>query len=297
MAQTDSKTWTVLDLIQWTTSYFEDKGIDSPRLDAELLLAKVLGVDRMGLYINFDRPLAPAELDQYRELVKTRARRVPVKYMLGECEFMSLTFEVGPGVLIPRPETEHLVERAIDLLRAEPTGDQLALDIGTGSGCIAIALAKEVAALQVVASDISPAALAIAKRNAIRHGVADRVTLVISDLLDVHRTGPRADLIVSNPPYVAEPDWGALAPEITGNEPRTALLSGADGLTHIRRLFGAAPAHLRPGAHFLCEIGDGQAEAVRHIVEQTGAYENVEFVQDLGGTDRVADAALRRTQE
>jgi len=206
MAQTDSKTWTVLDLIQWTTSYFEDKGIDSPRLDAELLLAKVLGVDRMGLYINFDRPLAPAELDQYRELVKTRARRVPVKYMLGECEFMSLTFEVGPGVLIPRPETEHLVERAIDLLRAEPTGDQLALDIGTGSGCIAIALAKEVAALQVVASDISPAALAIAKRNAIRHGVADRVTLVISDLLDAHRTGPRADLIVSNPPYVAEPD-------------------------------------------------------------------------------------------
>ena len=297
MAQTDNKTWTVLDLIQWTTSYFGGKGIDSPRLDAELLLAKVLGMDRMGLYINFDRPLAPAELDRYRELVKTRARRVPVKYLLGECEFMSLTFEVGPGVLIPRPETEHLVERAFDLLRAGTDRDQVVLDIGTGSGCIAISLAKEMAEVRVLASDISREALAIAKRNAIRHGIADRVTFVASSLLDAHRPGLRAGLVVSNPPYIAESDWQTLAPEITGNEPRGALLSGPDGLAHIRRLFATAPAHLRPGAHFLCEIGDGQAEAVRQIAEQTGAYKDVEFVRDLGGIDRVADAVVRQAQE
>ena len=292
MAQTGNKTWTVLDLIQWTASYFEDKGIDSPRLDAELLLAKVLGMDRMGLYINFDRPLAPPELDQYRELVKTRARRVPVKYMLGECEFMSLAFEVGPGVLIPRPETEHLVERALDLLRAGTDRDQVVFDIGTGSGCIAIAAAKEMAEVKVVASDISREALDIAKRNAARHGLADRIAFVAGSFLDAHREGPRADLIVSNPPYIAEPDWGTLVPEITDNEPRGALLSGPDGLGHIRRLLETVPAHLRPGAHFLCEIGDGQAEAVRQIVEQTGAYGSVDFVPDLGGIDRVADVTL-----
>lgn len=292
MAQAADKTWTVLDLIQWTTSYFGDKGIDSPRLDAELLLARVLDMDRMGLYLNFDRPLSPTELDEYRELVKTRARRVPVKYLLGECEFMSLTFEVGPGVLIPRPETEHLVERALDLLRAGPDRKQLVLDVGTGSGCIAIALAKEIADIRVVASDNSRQALAIAKRNAIRHGLADRVAFVAADMLSAYGRNLRADVLLSNPPYIPDCDWDTLAPEITQNEPREALLAGPDALALIDRLLHAAPNHLRPGAHVLCEVGAGQDEAVEQIVKATGDYQSLAFIRDLGGIQRVADATL-----
>lgn len=293
MSESTPTTWAVLDLIRWTATYFGSKGIESPRLDAELLLAHVLGMDRMGLYVNFDRPMSAGELADYRELVKARARREPVKYLTGECEFMSLALGVGPGVLIPRPETEHVVERAVELLRSQSMpSPALVWDVGTGSGCIAIALAEAVPAVTVVASDISIAALRMARANALRHGLADRILFVNAVFLDAHRQGAPADIVVSNPPYVAEPEWQSLAPEIVSHEPREALVAGHDGLSHIRRLFQDAPLHLRPGGRLLCEIGDGQSDAVREIAAAGGRYESLTFLRDLAGIERVADAQV-----
>ena len=293
MPEPTPRTWTVLELIRWTAHYFYGKGVDSPRLDAELLLAKVLQMDRMGLYVNFDRPMTAAELTAYRGLVKARARREPVKYLTGQCEFMSLSLDVGPGVLIPRPETEHLVERAVQALNEQASPQPLVFDVGTGSGCIAVALAHAAPDAAVVASDTSQAALQIAQRNAQRHGVADRVVFVAARFLEAFRPGARADLIVSNPPYVSEPEWETLAPEITHHEPREALVAGRDGLSHIRRLFQDAHNYLRPGARILCEIGDGQSDAVRQTVEAVGAYDSLAFLEDLGGVERVADARVK----
>ena len=290
MSRPTDKTWTVLELIRWTTSFFQSKGIDSARLDAELLLASVLGMDRMGLYINFDRPVSPEERGAYRDLVKTRARRVPVKYMLGECEFMSIAFEIGPGVLIPRPETEHLVERTLEILGDQP---RVVLDLGTGSGCIAVAIAKSAPNVRVFASDISPSALAIAQRNARRHDLADRVSFVAALWLDAYSHKLAVDVVVSNPPYVPESEWGTLEPEITQHEPRGALVAGADGLDDIRCLVADAPNHLRPGGTLLCEIGDGQSQAVAELVQATGRYEAPTFIQDLARIDRVLEARVK----
>ncbi len=293
MSSAEKKTWTVLDLIDWTKGYFADKGIDSPRLDAELLLARVLGLDRMGLYLNFDRPLTQAELDAFRELVKQRGRRVPVKYLLGVCEFMSLEFEVGPGVLIPRPESEHLVERAAAILRERDCGEAaLAYDVGAGTGCLAVALAEAAPGARVIASDISEEALAFARRNIERRGLADRVLLRRGDLLDAFASDEPADVILSNPPYVAESEWAGLQPEIVRYEPRVALVAGEDGLDCIRRLIADAPARLKPGGTLLCEIGDGQARRVEALAKQTGAYKHIAFIRDLAGVERVLEARV-----
>lgn len=297
MSDEAEKRWTVLGLIRWTTGYFNGKGIDTPRLDAELLLAQVLDVDRMGLYVSFDRPMAPHELAAFRELVKARARRTPVKYLTGECEFMSLAFEVGSGVLIPRPETEHLVERAVEILQQEGAAlDPLVYDVGTGSGCIAVAVAAAVPGARVTASDVSAEALAIAARNVDRHELADRVTLLEGDLMGPFPPGEQADLVLSNPPYVAEGEWAGLQPEITEHEPRVALVAGSDGLECIRRLLDTAPAHTKPDAALLCEIGDGQAAAVAAMVERNAAYQSVAFHPDLAGIERVCEARLKGSE-
>ncbi len=292
MADEPKRIWTVLDLIRWTQGFFAGKGIDSPRLDAELLLAKVLGMDRMGLYISYDRPLDLSELAAFRGLVQERARRVPVKYLLGECEFMSLRFEVGPGVLVPRPETEHLVERAVERLKESPTTQPLVYDVCTGSGCVAVALAKACDNAYVAASDLSRAALQVAKRNVVQHDLASRITLVAGDLLAAFPSDVRADLIVSNPPYVRESEWAALQPEIVEHEPREALVAGADGLDCIRRLIADAPARLKPGGALLCEIGHDQAAAAASLVQAVGAYAPPVFHKDLAGIARVLDASL-----
>jgi len=292
MADEPKRIWTVLDLIGWTAGFFARKGIDSARLDAELLLAKVLGMDRMGLYISYDRPLDPAELAAFRELVQERSRRVPVKYLLGECEFMSLRFEVGPGVLVPRPETEHLVERAVERIKEAPAGPPLVYDVCTGSGCIAVAVAKACESACVAASDLSNAALQVAKRNVVHHGLAGRITLVAGDLLAAFPSDVRADLILSNPPYVSEAEWATLQPEIVEHEPREALVAGTDGLDCLRRLITDAPPRLKPGGALLCEIGHDQATAVASLVEAVGVYAPPIFYKDLAGIDRVLEASL-----
>ncbi len=274
------ETWTVLKVLQWTAGYLRDKGIENGRLDAELLLAEVLQFDRVGLYLNYDRPLQADELAAYRQLVGRRSRREPLQYILGRAEFWSLTFKVGPAVLIPRPDTEVLVEEALRRVRADGT----ILDVGTGSGAVAVALASELPAARLVGIDVSDAALQVAAENARHIGVADQVDLQQIDLACLP-TGP-FDLIVANPPYIPEADLAGLMPEVRDHEPALALAGGDDGLDCYRLLAGQTATRLKPGGWLLVEVGIGQAAAVLEIFAAAELQEG--FCQnDLNGIPRV----------
>ncbi len=271
-AQGTGETWTLLKLLRWTTDYFTEKGVDNPRLDAELLLAHVLKLDRVGLYLNYDRPLAATELDTIRPLVKRRGQREPLQYLLGLTEFWSLEFKVSPAVLIPRADTEILVEEA--LARAGSEGQLL--DVGTGSGAIVISLASELPDWQMTGLDISPEALAIARENIEINQVADRVQLLEGDLAELPTQ--EYDLIVSNPPYIAQREWDELMPEVRCFEPQLALLAKNDGLECYQQLAAQAPSRLKTGGWLLVEIGYQQAEAVKELLAASGLV-NV-FVRD-----------------
>ncbi len=276
--------WTVLKVLQWTTQYFTGKGIEGSRADAEVLLAHVLGMERIQLYLNHDKPLAPEELARYRQLIRRRAAREPVQYIVGRQEFWSLPFEVTPSVLIPRPETEVLVEQALALLGTRPA---LVLDVGTGSGAIAVALAHERPDIRVLATDRSYPALVTAKRNAEANGVAGRVCFVLSDLLRALAEQPVFDLIVSNPPYIPEEEFSGLAPEISRHEPHCALLGGgAQGLDAVRGIIAQSRNRLKPGGAVLVEIGRGQAEILEKELSPgtSGAFD---FIKDYSGIRRV----------
>jgi release factor glutamine methyltransferase len=272
--------WTVLKLLQTTAAYLADKGVDSPRLDAELLLAATLDLDRVGLYVNFERPLNADELTDYRHKVRRRADREPVQYILGETEFWSLPFVVSPAVLIPRGDTEVLIEEA--LMRLGPQNHLL--DVGTGSGALAVALAHEVADLTVTALDCSTAALAVAADNARRHAVENRVRCVTGDLQQLP-AGP-FDVVVSNPPYVPTPEWETLMPEVRDYEPRLALDGGADGLDAYRQLAVQARHVLAPGGWLLVEVGLDQSQDVRALFRAAGLIE-VTARNDYAGIPRV----------
>lgn len=273
--------WTVLDLLKWTASYFAGKGIENGRLDAELLLAEILKLNRIGLYLNFDRPVNSDELAAFRALIERRARREPLAYILGRCEFWSLTFKVGPDVLIPRGDTETLVEAARKVL---PSGGTL-LDIGVGSGAIALAIAHERPDAQVEGIDLSPAALAIATENSQLLGLADRVVLREGDLfaLDSSR---QYDVIVSNPPYIAVGEQATLMPEVRDFEPHLALFAGDDGLDCYRALIPAAKTALKSSGTLLVEVGAGQAAAVAELFAVAG-YAEISTNRDLAGIERV----------
>jgi release factor glutamine methyltransferase len=276
--------WTTLEVLNWTQKKFADKGIPSPRLEAEVLLAHVLGATRVALYTGFDKPLEEPELAGYRELIRRRLAGEPVAYLVGEQEFWSLPLAVDPRVLIPRRDTETLVEVA---LRLGKTARRVA-DIGTGSGAVALALAKELPAAEVVATDASEGALAVARANAERNGLAARVRLVAGDL-----TGPLDgvfELIVSNPPYVPRGQLPRLAPEVQ-REPRAALDGGPDGLDVLRRLIPAARAHLAPGGWLAVEHGHDQGAAVRALFIAAG-YADVATTRDLAGNERVTAGLL-----
>jgi release factor glutamine methyltransferase len=273
-------------------------GVVSPQLDMSLLLARVLGIDRLGLYVDLDRPLTEAEREEARALLARRVRREPMAYILGEKEFFGLALEVGPDVLVPRPETEHLVEAAIAWLEAERERrpEALAADIGTGSGAIAIAVASRCPWSRWIATDLSPAALAVARRNAERHGVADRVEFREGNLLEPLEPEAQAaglDAILSNPPYVAEADRATLAPDVAEWEPAGALFGGPDGLDALRTLAGGAAALLRPGGLLLLECGHGQAPAVAGMLAATSAFEAIDALRDLAGVERVVRATKR----
>ena len=265
-------------------SRLRDNGIESPRFDADLLLTHVLGTNRALLLAHLDRPLSPEQQARFHKLVARRADREPLAYLLGHREFYGLDFLVDPRVLIPRPETEHLVEEALRLAARLPPSLRLA-DVGTGSGAIAVALAVHLPQATVYALDASAEALAMAAANAQRHGVSGRVRCLAGDLLTPL---PEAvHLIVANLPYVARDEWAALAPEIREHEPRQALDGGPDGLNLIRRLLATAPSHLWPGGAVLLEIGAGQGAAVIALARRHFPQAAVRLLPDYAGLDRV----------
>ncbi|MFN2225044.1 MAG: peptide chain release factor N(5)-glutamine methyltransferase [Anaerolineae bacterium] len=258
-------------------------GVDSPRLDAELLLAHTLEVNRAAVLARPDRRLTPKQLTRFRNLLARRAAREPLAYILGQREFFGLAFAVDPRVLIPRPETELLVEEALRLARARPA--PLLADVGAGSGAIAVSLAVHLPRATVYALDDSAGALAVTAENARRHGVAERVHGLPGNLLAP--LPEPVDLITANLPYVAAPEWDELAPEIRAYEPRSALDGGADGLGLIRGLLASAAPHLRPGGALLVEIGAAQGPAVVALARQHFPEAGVELKKDYAGLDRL----------
>ncbi|MFH0811102.1 MAG: peptide chain release factor N(5)-glutamine methyltransferase [Pseudomonadota bacterium] len=279
----DTESWTILTVLGWTTGYLQGKGITTARLDAEVLLAHALNMDRVGLYLNYDRPLQPPELARFRELARRRAKREPVAYIRGFKEFWSLEFEVSsPAVLIPRPETELLVEETLKAARGFSGQPLRLLEVGTGSGAVAISVAKELGR-SVLASDNSAVALAVARRNAQRHEAA--VKFIEADLLDESFGEAAFEVVFSNPPYVSSAGLATAPPELSF-EPRSALDGGPDGLEVIRRLVQQAPRVLTPGGWLLLEVGSGQAAEVAGLLEAAG-FEAVTRVPDLAGMERL----------
>lgn len=287
---------TVRDLAQRGFTRLRQAGVDSPRLDAELLLAKALGKDRVFLHLNPDFCPEDEAVREFLTLVERRAAGEPVQYLTGVQEFMGLEFAVNPSVLIPRTDTETLVEAVLGRLEAcrktrstQPpqAAAVLTLDLGTGSGAIAVSLAYYCKGLSVKAVDISAEALRLARENALRHGVADRVEFIQGDLFSPFEgTGIKFDLIVSNPPYISGEGMDRLQREVR-HEPPHALHGGADGLDFYKRIAADSSRHIIRGGLLAVEIGHDQAEAVQSILDQTGAYTGIEVVRDLAGRDRV----------
>ena len=278
--------WTIGRILKWTEQYFKEKGIESPRLDAEVLLSHILGRERIYLYVHFDEPLEPAELARYREAIKQRVQRVPVAYIIGEKEFMGLTFKVTADTLVPRPDTEILVQAAVERLRARGETPRFA-DIGTGSGAICLSILHFLPKAQADTVDISPATRAVAEENAAALEVADRVTFHTGDLL-APLAGQCYDAILSNPPYIPDGDIAALAPEVRLKEPRTALAGGKDGLDFYRRLTADAPAHLKDGGFLAVEVGIHQAAPVAALA--VPSFSRTEILKDYAGIERVVIA-------
>jgi len=287
---------TVLEVIQKSAEFLAKKGVDAARLQIELLLAHVLKLPRMKLYLNFERQLSEVELDAVRGLVKRRGQREPLQHITGSTSFCGLEMTVNRHVLVPRPETELLAEAGWEFLgkhspsnsqRAGPeTGAPVALDFGTGSGCIAIALAVKCPAARLVALDTSAEALAVAKQNAERNQVADRIEFRHEDGFGVLPAGARFDLIISNPPYIPSAEIETLEPEVRDFDPRAALDGGADGLDFYRRLAGESPTFLKPDGRIMLEFGDGQAEEVKRIFAAQ-AWNTEQILEDYTKRPRI----------
>ena len=281
--------WTIARLLTWTTDFFREHGIENPRLDAEVLLGAVLGKDRMYLYVHFDEPLEPVELARFRSYVKERAAHVPLAYVLGRREFMGLDFRVTRDTLIPRPDTEVLVQCAVDFLRARAAEgrDDLALaDIGTGTGAIALSVLHYTEGTRADAVDISPAAAEVARENAERLNLTERIEIHEGDLT-APLAGRSYDVILSNPPYIPSADIAGLMPEVCRYEPHLALDGGHDGLDIYRRLAADAPPMLKDGGVLAVEVGIGEAHDVAALMEAHPRIVRTEIRRDLGGIERV----------
>jgi len=280
-----STEWTIREVLNWTRGYFEAAGIVQPRLEAEILLAHALDVERLNLYISPDQPLTVDERTRYRTVVKKRRDGAPLQHLIGEVRFFGLRFRVGREALIPRPETEELLDH---ILRLVPRDRDIAcLDLGTGTGVIAVCLARYFPQAAVTAVDVSEAALELARGNAALNGVEDRITFLESDWFD--RVSGGFDLIASNPPYVDASQWERLPKEVSEHEPRVALDGGPDGLREIARLLEAVPAHMNADGLLLLEIGHGQDAAVIEMLEKNGLVD-AHTEPDLAGKERYAVA-------
>lgn len=313
----DNARWTTGRLLDWMTGHFKSRGLESPRLCAEMLLGHVLDCERMRLYMEVDRPASPDERDRLRELVVRAGQHEPVQYLVGEGWFFSLPFQVDRSTLIPRPSTESLVECALhwhreitgahetpppssapveadDETGEDPVHDFFIADIGTGTGCIAISLARQIAGCRVVATDLAEDAIRLATANARRHGVAEKIDFRVGSLFEPI-TGPDLnvgpfDLICSNPPYIPDHEWDAVARNVKDYEPQAALRGGPDGLDVIRPLVAQAADHLKPGGLLLVEIAHSHREAALELARQTAGLSEPEVLKDHEGYWRVLRA-------
>ncbi|MHB1421776.1 MAG: peptide chain release factor N(5)-glutamine methyltransferase [Gemmataceae bacterium] len=285
------QSWTVGRLLDWTTKFLEQKGSESPRLDAEVLLAHALCCKRIELYTRHPEEAPEQGRQRFRELVRQRVEGCPVAYLVGRKEFFSLEFTINRAVLIPRPDTECVVDECLRL--AKPMPAPAILDVGTGSGCLAVAVAKHHKTAQVMAVDISPEALAVASANAVKHGVAERIRFLHGDLFAPVAADERFDFILSNPPYIPHDDLAKLPPGVRDYEPPTALDGGADGFSVFDRLIAGAAAHLKPGGYLLIEIGSPQEGPARTRIGRYEGYELTKTVYDGSGHPRVLMARWR----
>jgi release factor glutamine methyltransferase len=307
----EAPTWTILAVLKWTTRYFQDKGVSEPRASAEVLLAHVLGLSRLELYLRHDQPLTPDELAAYKALIRRRVRGEPTAYLTGHKEFWSLDFLVTPATLIPRPETELLVECLLEVLPGRDRGPEgataisaagedrpgmplLGLEVGVGSGAVIIALARELPQWRWLGVELSAPALEVARTNAARLGVAPRVQFIQGNLLSFLKPGPWFQAVVANLPYISAREWEQLPVEIRKFEPREALWGGEDGLELVRPLSREVHRFLAPGGWLALEVGQGQAEAVRASLAETRAYEEITTLRDYQGIPRVVRARRQR---
>jgi release factor glutamine methyltransferase len=275
----------ILDLLKSAENQLHEAGIESPKSEAEWLLAAVLNTDRTSLYLERERELQPVEQAHFEALLHRRLKREPLQYILGVCEFYGFEFVVSPAVLIPRPETELLVEKVVEL--ASNFSSPHIIDLGTGSGCIAISLAKLMANARLVATDISAAALEIAQSNAQRLGVAERIEVRLADMAqsETSFSSEQFDIVVSNPPYILETERPGLPPEIRDWEPAAALYVEDDGLKFYRCIIDYCHRHLRPGGWVACEMASQRSDAIARLFRE-GGFHHVQIIKDLAGLDR-----------
>ena len=285
--------WTIGQLLEWTTEYLKEQGSDSPRLDAEILLAEACSCERIDLYTAFNREAKESVRVAFKELVRRRAEGTPVAHLVGRREFYSLMFRVTPDVLIPRPETEHVVIAVLDLLKERNGQPTEIADVGTGSGIIAVSIAKHAPQCRVTAIDVSTAALEIARKNVDRHGVADQVSLLEGNLLEGLSSEKRLDFVVSNPPYVSEAELRESAREVRDHEPHVALLGGPTGIEVIARLVPQAADRLHPGGWLIMECSPMIEPNVRDLIATSGQFEAATTDKDLAGLPRVVKAQKR----
>ena len=287
--------WTIGRLLAWTTRFLGERGASSPRLDAEVLLAEARGCQRIELYTAYEEVPAESVRAAFRELVRRRGEGRPVAYLVGRREFYSLPFRVSPDVLIPRPETEFLVVALLDFLKARPADapPPRIADVGTGSGIVAVCAARNAKNARITAVDVSPRALAIARENAVAHGVAERIEFVESDLFAELPVDRRFDFVVSNPPYVTSAEWAALAKDVRDYEPRLALEAGPAGTEVIARLAPQAAERLSTGGRLLLEVSPMIEPAVRALLDAAGTWQVEPTVKDLAGLPRVVRAVKR----
>ena len=288
------KNWTIKDLLETTTEYLKKKDIDSPRLSAEILLAHQLKIKRVNLYLNFDQPLNDDEIAGYRSLIRRRLNREPIQYITGIQEFWSMAFKVGPQVLIPRPESELLVEQALSLYkerRLPGTHIPRILDLGTGCGAIAISIAREIEEAFILASDISKEAVHLAMLNSRKHGVGGRIQFIVGDLFEpfVYQN-LTFDIILSNPPYIASEDFDSLSPEVRDHEPRLALNGHVQGMFFIERVIMKGADYLHPGGWILVEMDPAQTTKALKLIEESGHYGEKKCIKDYSHHDRVVMA-------
>lgn len=281
--------WTIIKLVQWATTYFDTHDIDSPRATAEILLSHVLNTRRIDLYLRYDQPLTPDELERFKVLIKRRMNREPVAYILGCKEFWSMGLHITRDVLIPRPETECLVEKSLGMLAVDANmKSKLILELGTGCGAVILALASENPRHSYWATDISINAIRIARQNAMQNDLNGKIHFIAGDWFAPlgSKTGV-FDLIVSNPPYIKSGDLAQLQPEIHAYEPLLALDGAADGLHCLRHIIQSAYRFLKPGGALILEIGHDQKASLKQMIAECGEYEGVSFYQDYSGYDRI----------